>query len=355
MAQKLPSVVRRRAGVRVHKPPVAASAGGLVYIKTGSGSLDAHASQYDLLIVSQEGITGAVAQTPPAVFYTSPQVNAAGDYAIDTATATANGWLLRDASNNLMSTSFFGQTLLDPGNQGARDAFAAEVIDRMNGWGADGIFHDDIQGLWSGFGGSFASGTPKSTVTGVAYTQATWEAAAVGWCQSVGAAVLAAGAKYMVFNATKFISGDSASDTGAMVAAFWTSIGGACNTHLCREYWCTNGSNFAKRLVGSAWNENWDGWQALVATTHTLGTSFLGLDPGGFAADQSVYSRASLLLDWQPGDLFGLDPPGWSAAWTGNVGSPLSAKYQVGQEWRREFGAGTVSVNPTTGVPSLPA
>lgn len=337
-------------------PPPTTSTKHVTYFKLGPGELptDGRTADYEALVVSQGGISGAAAQTPPALFYTSPQTTPGGDYALTTGTASANGWLLKNSAGSILNTSF-GQPLLDPANQGARVAFSDELARRIASYGADGVFHDDVQIYWGGFQGDFNSNTPINSSTGAAYTQSSWQSACAGWCQYVGSRIKTQLGKYMVFNARGFISGDGRSDTGELTKIFWSSIGGAAATHLCIEYWVYTPQG-TQRLVGTAWNQNWDGWQSLVAHAHTLGTNILTLeDAGGEAVP--VYARATALLDYAPGDLFvwaqGTGP--WRASYTKNLGAALSSKYRVGSEWRRDFQGGTIAVNPTTGTASIPS
>jgi hypothetical protein len=74
-------------------------------------------------------------------------------------------------------------------------------------------------------------------------------------------------------------------------------------------------------------------------------------------AESQVYARASALLDYLPGDLYVWDngtSSQWRSAHCKNMGAALGAKYQVGNEWRRDFAGGTVRVDPTLGTSYIP-
>jgi hypothetical protein len=335
--------------VATSTPPPPATGSGLAYIKLGSGALPpTNIDKYELLIISKNNITAATVAHPNVLFYTSPQVHPTSTIQISYQQANANNWLLKDANGQLMSTSF-SQYLLDPGNQAARVAFADSVLAEINQFGAEGIFQDDLSGNWQLFQGAFGSGTPRRA-DGTAYTAASWEQAVVGWAQYVGGRVVGAGHN-MIFNANKFVPGDGRSDTGELVRDFWSAIGGECNTHLMREYFaCLGGGQFRR---GPGTFQPWAGWQALVAHAHSIGTNIAALDEG--AVSSAVYGRASLLLDYQPGDLFMWSTPTdpWDPSWTKAVGAATGAKVAAGNGWTRQFQNGSATVDPVAGTASI--
>jgi hypothetical protein len=328
-------------------PPSTGS--GLAYIKLGSGSLPpTNIDKYQTLIISKNNIQNATAAHPNVLFYTSPQVNPSSTIQISYQQANANNWLLRDTNGQQMTTSF-SQYLLDPGNQAARVAFADSVLAEISQYGAEGIVQDDLSGNWQLFQGMFGSGTPRKA-DGSAYTAASWEQAVVGWAQYLGGRVVGAGHQ-MIFNANKFVAGDGRSDTGELVRDFWTAIGGACNTHLMREYFACLGGGTKRRGPGSF--QPWAGWQALVAHAHSIGTNIAALDEGG--VDSAVYGRASVLLDYKPGDLFMWATPNdpWDASWTKDVGAATAAKTLSGNAWSRQFANGRATVDPNAGTAAV--
>ena len=339
-------------------PPPSAVTKNVAYMKWGGGELPtANTQSFEVLFLGQGGV-GAAPATPPACFYTSPQVTVPGtgwDYAVGYDQANAGGWMLRDATTNALLTIGTGQYFLDPGNQAARVAFADSVLARCSQWNAEGIFHDDVQGWWAGLQGAMGSATPKSTTTGTAYTQASWQAAVAGWCQYVGGRLKANG-KICAYNAVKYIStgGGTAENNGDQVKELWSAIGNA-GTHLCCEFWVFTPQG-GRRRVGGEWFNQWDGWQSLAAFAHSLGTGFMTVHDTTALSD-AIYSRASAMIDYVPGDLFvrttGLTNP-WDASFAKDLGLPSAAKYRVGNEWRRDFAGGTVRVDPVAGTATLP-
>jgi hypothetical protein len=260
--------------------------------------------------------------------------------------ARANGWILKNSSGGEIVTPSYGDPLADPGNSAYRQACATRLINFLGSHHADGVFFDDVTGDSLNVGG--LPSRPPAYPTAQA-----WEDAIVGFVNYVGGALKSQGF-YVVANASKWISGDSGSDTGLLTAGFWQRLAPGASG-LMTEYWLQNPNNVSQlRLAGSEWYNNWTGWQRLVSVAQNAGVDFFGLTYGASTDTRAmVYGKACFLLDWNgKGGAFvwepsnSLDP--WNSAWATAIGTPSAAKYQVGAGWRRDYSAGTALVNPGT-------
>jgi hypothetical protein len=183
-------------------------------------------------------------------------------------------------------------------------------------------------------------------------TQQAWAAAQLSFLAAVGPALRAHG-YYVLVNASGYIPGDQASDDGSSTAAWWRLLAPYVNGLLNEYYQQISDGSDALRSAGGAWNQNWDGWQRLVATAQSLGKDFVGIAYGPSSDTQRMsYAKASFLLDWNGrGGAFIYEPEDhdanpWNPAWTANIGQPAAAKRRVGDGWLRRYSAGLTLVNP---------
>jgi hypothetical protein len=143
------------------------------------------------------------------------------------------------------------------------------------------------------------------------------------------------------------------SNDGTNTVVWWQQLGPYVNG-LVNEYWAetANGSD-QLRATGTAWYQQFDGWQRLVQTAQAAGDDFYGLTYGA-AGDTATmsYGKASFLLDWNGGGgafiyaTTNNTDPG-SSAWTTDIGTPTAAKQQVGVGWMRTYSGGITLVNPS--------
>lgn len=343
-------------------PPPTTSTRHQVYIKWGAGeSPPDHQTDYEVLAVAYPGVSTALTYGRPVIHYISPATTNYYFAPVTQTTARSNGWFLKNASGTELTTSF-GWPLLDPGNADARTAFIQGVIARVTqGTAHHGVFHDDTQYVWYGFGGTLGSNTPINTTTGQPYTRTQWIDNTVGWIATVCGA-LKQFMPYVILNfggwdPTQSWDGRGNSyfnlatvfqDAYSAVAASGPVLSTG-PTHFCNEYWMYNGGGGQRTGVG------FSAYQGLIPYCQALGYHMMPLDDK-VGTEAAIYSRVAALLDYQENELWTY-PRGtaqWNSAWSKDMGNPLNAKYQVGNEWRRDFENGMVTLNSVTGIATIP-
>jgi len=274
--------------------------------------------------------------------------------------ATANGWILKDASGNNVSYGSSGYYLADVGNPSYQQAWVSAMTSILSSTpGIDGVMIDNVQGSLF---------TPSPTYP----DNASYRAAMQSFIGAVGPALMAKG-YYVDVNA-------SMNDT--TTSGWQTSFGNQCDgsqaiwwyrqlapdvNGFTSEYWEMNWDSAGSiRLSGtSSCSQNWDGWERLVAAVQGMGKDFIPITSGtsdSAGVAKSTYLKASFLLDYDGGSsafVYAAGGPGnysaqvddqmGGAAWTLNLGQPVAAKYQVGIGWRRDFTGGTVVIDPASG------
>jgi hypothetical protein len=306
-------------------------------------------SSYSTVVVSQDDAPAAAALPGRSlVYFAGPDVNTQWNAGVTYSQATANGWLLKDASGNLLvNKSFANDYVGDIGSAAYQSQWVTNVSAFLASSGADGVFIDDI----------IRDPRPLAGTYPAKYsTQAAWEAAMVSFVKTVGPALKAKG-YYVLINATGYTPGDAGSDNGSLTAQFWQELGPSVNG-LCTEYWqqTAEGSYTLRASGTSTWMQNWDGWQKLVPTAQAMGNDFVGMSYGATGDTRTMmFGAASFLLEWNGTsgsymfDPFDNSDP-WNPAWTTNIGSPAAAKQQVGAGWMRVYTGGVALVNPSPSV-----
>jgi len=261
-------------------------------------------------------------------------------------TALANGWLLKDAGGAYLTNAGFpGMYVGDVGSSGYQQAWVTNVSALLSRNGNDGVFIDDVIGEIVGLtGGKYPAKYPD---------QASWENAMASFIEYVGPALKSRGF-YVLANANKYVSGDSGTDNGALVAQWWRRLGPSVSG-LMSENWAQHPLDNTKlRGTGPDWWNNWDGWANLVSVAQSMGRDFVGLQYASSTNTRVMtYGKASFLLLWNgDGGAYMFNPDGsgdpWNPAWTTDIGTPSAARYQVGSGWRRAYSGGTVLLNPST-------
>jgi hypothetical protein len=303
--------------------------------------------RYAYVLVGRQAAAAAARQPGTSlVYHSAPSVNTEWDAGIPYAVALAKGWLLSDASGELLRnvrfpTSFVG----DVGSPEYASEWAGRVARYLARVGVDGVYIDDVVGDPTNItGGRFPARYPS---------QAAWEDAMVSFVRTVGTALKSRGF-YVLANAHKWIEGHPDSDNGRLEAQFWRRLA-PWVSGLQTEYWLQDPTNVARvRGLGPEWWNNWDGWQRLVRVTQSAGADFFGFTYGSPGDTRAMrFGKASFLLDWD-GDggafIFALTERGdpWHPDWTSDLGRPIRAKSAVAPGvWTRRFERGRVIVNAT--------
>ncbi len=258
--------------------------------------------------------------------------------------AAANGWLLTDASGNLLTNqSYAGDYVGDVGSSSYQQAWISNVLAYLAANpGVDGVFVDDVLYDLKPLAGTEAAKYP---------TQQQWATAMSSFVAAVGNALRSHG-YYLAVNASGYVPGDSNSDNGTNTVAWWQQLGPSVNGLMNEYYMETSNGTDTLRSTGGSWAQNWDGWQRLVATAQSMGDDFYGVMYGAAGNTAAMtYGKASFLLDWNGGggafmygNNDGSDPT--SSAWTTSIGTPAAAKQQVGVGWMRRYSGGVVLVDP---------
>jgi hypothetical protein len=257
--------------------------------------------------------------------------------------AAANGWLLTNSSGNYM-TSPYGAYAADIGSAAYQKAWITNVLNYLAARpGIDGIFIDTVvMDPKASFGG-YPALYPST---------AAYSAAMVSFVQAVYAALHAKG-YYVALNGCAYKSGDSTYSDGTSTIDWWKRLGPYADGLMDEDYAETSSDTL--RATGTAWSQQWDGWQRLIGVAQSMGTDFVGLEYNS-ATDTAAmtYGKASFLLEWNGGRSEFIykngstDPT--NGAWTTDIGTPTAQKVQVGVGWERDFTGGTVLVNPSPSV-----
>ena len=277
-------------------------------------------------------------------YFAGTDVNVNWSTGVPYSQAAANGWLLTDSSGNLLvNRQTSGNYVGDVGSSAYQQAWITNVLSYLSSHpGVDGVCIDDV----------LYDLTPMTGVEAAKYpTQQQWAAATLSFVAAVGNALHAKG-YYVAVNASGYIPGDPNSDTGSNTVSWWQQLGPYVDGLINESYQETPSGN-ELRSSGSAWNQNWDGWQRLVGTAQAMGKDFIGTTYGAPGDTNTMtFGKASFLLDWNGGGgafiyvtTDGSDPS--NAAWMTDVGQPVAAKQQVGVGWQRGYTDGMVLIDPS--------
>lgn len=259
--------------------------------------------------------------------------------------ASANGWLLKDSSGNLLENTTYASYCADVGSSGYQNEWISNVESYLASHaGVDGIFIDNVLYDPKGDCGAYPAKYP---------TTASWDTAMVGFVKAVYTALHAKG-YYVALNAGAFKSGDSTYNDGTSTIAWWQQLGPYADG-LTNEYYDeTSDGTDRLRTTAAAWYGDFDQWQRLIGTAQSDGDDFIGITYGA-AGDTTAmtFARASFLLEWNGhGSAFIYKIKGSSAdasdpSWTTDIGQPIGAKSAVGVGYERSYTGGTVLVNPS--------
>lgn len=302
-------------------------------------------SRAALLIVSRAQASAAAREPGRSlVYFAGSVVCRPWSCGVPYAQAKRNGWLLTDrAGNVLVSRSHPSNALADVGNPAYQRAWLRNVSRFLNAHHVDGVFIDTV----------LADLVPLTGEESASYpTQRDWARAQLSFIRAVGSALRSHG-YYVLANASGYLPGKHASDTGANTALWWRQLAPYVSG-LMNEYYqeIPTGTN-ELRTTGGAWTQNWKGWQQLIRVAQSHRRDFVGVTYGAPGDTRTMtYGKASFLLDWNGrGGAFVYEPTNdanpWSGAWTQNIGHPLARKRPVGVGWLRRYSRGIVLLNPS--------
>jgi hypothetical protein len=260
--------------------------------------------------------------------------------------AVARGWLLKDANGANILNIAYEHVVGDFGDPAYQQAFVTNVAAFLKRTKNDGIFLDDVIGAPVSFtGGPLPVRYP---------TPEAWENAMASFVAAIGKGLRARG-YYVLVNPSKFVSGDGRSDTAELMTGWWRRLAPHVDGFM-SEYWMQNAVDITqRRAIGSAWYENWTGWQSLQRVAQSAGAEFFALFYAkGTDAQVMRYARTTFLLDWsgrggalmyEPTDR--ADP--FHPMWVKQVGLPVGPKTQRQPGvFQRRFQKALVIVNATT-------
>ncbi len=302
------------------------------------------------MIVSQDDAASAAALPGRSLVYMNgTDVNTQWSAGVPYSQALANGWLLRDASGNLLTSTQYGSYVADVGNSAYQQAWIANTLAFLAAYpGLKGVFIDQVLNDIAPTTGAYPAEYP---------TQGAWAAAMASFISAVGPALQAHG-YYVLVNAVGYIAGDSDSLDGTADVAWWQQLGPSVSG-LMNEYYdqVSDGSNTLRASGTAYWTQYWDGWQRLISTAQNMGKDFVGVTYGAPGDTQTMtYAKASFLQQWNGGNstlIFNptdnSDP--WNSAWTTDIGQPAATSQQVGTGWMRQYTNGIALVNPDPNNP----
>jgi hypothetical protein len=252
------------------------------------------------------------------------------------ANANHPDWFLQDTSGRRINSSAFSSAwMMDVGNSGYQSRWASNVAADLKAHGWDGVFVDDTDADmgWHLNGRTIAK-YPSSSA---------WQSATRSMLASVGPALTSQG--FLVIP-NLYAPWLASYDAQALWKDWIQFTSGAA-----QEYYTKWGTSSSSWFTGNDWT-----WrQQFQIITETAGKIFVGITYAPHADARSMlYARGNFLLNdsgarsalvFEPSDPEASDP--YSATWTIDIGAPLAPRYQVGAAWRRDFGAGTVVVNPS--------
>ncbi len=301
---------------------------------------------YSLVLVSEDDVPAAAALPGRSLVYRSgTDVPVEYSDGVPYSEALANGWLLENASGDLITNTDYGYYIGDVGSSGYQEAFITNALAYLSANpGLEGVFIDNVLRDIDFLAGEYPAKYP---------TQSAWEAAMLSFVEAVGPALRSHG-YYVLLNADGYTGGDGDSNDGTLTISWWQQLGpsvdGLMNEHFQQ---ISDGSNAVRASGTDSWTENWDGWQRLIGTAQAMDKDFVGLtygDPGDTGT--MTYGKASFLQEWNGGgSAFIFNPTDnsdpWDSSWTTDIGQPAAAKQEIGTGWMRRYTDGIALVNPS--------
>jgi hypothetical protein len=170
-------------------------------------------------VIGDSSVSGQLASLPGTslAYFAGTDVNTEWSTGVPYSQAAANGWLLRDASGNLLvNQAYAGDYVGDVGNPAYQQAWISNVLGYLAANpGIKGVFIDDVLYDLTPLAGEEAAKYP---------TQQSWAQATLSFVQAVGTALRAKG-YYVLVNASGYVPGDSNSDDGTNTITWWQELG----------------------------------------------------------------------------------------------------------------------------------
>jgi len=287
---------------------------------TGFSNLD----KYGLVIVSAGGAPQArtLTNARTLIYSNASGIESAYSEGLSYTTAKANGWVLGQGAN--------GKWVVDHRSAALNQAMADAVVSYAKSVGLNGVFLDDVLPM-----------NPYGFIT-----PSGWESGMVSYVHLLHQELNAAGL-YLLTNISAFNDpslGNGDNGSGDLTWAKQLAPDG-----IMSEDWAeTRDGSQRLRTSGTAWYQQWDGWEAFEKGVLAAGMDFVGLSYNANAA----YGYASMLINDNGHAYYihanpdGSDPWG---TWAKNEGAAIDA---AGSNPRR-FQNGTASVNSTAASASL--
>src|SRR3954452_16137260 len=277
-------------------------------------------------------------------YFSGTDVNVNWSTGVPYTQALANGWLLSGSTGSLLTnTGYAGNYVGDVGSAGYQQAWISNVLAYLGAHpGLDGVFIDDVLYDLKPLAGTEAPKYP---------TQQQWAAAMLSFVKAVGNGLRSHG-YYVALNASGYVPGDSNSNNGTNTVVWWKELGPQVNGLMNESYVEASDGADQLRTTGTAWYQQWEAWQRLIAIAQSMDDDFFGLSYGRHGdARRMSYGKASFLLDWNGGGGAFLYQPSdeqdpWNGAWTRDIGRPAGAKRRAGVAWLRRYSGGIALVNP---------
>ncbi|MBA3844720.1 MAG: hypothetical protein H0X39_19230 [Actinobacteria bacterium] len=361
VARSISVTVQNTATPPPPPPPAspATSVSGIGALRFGDSYRNASGyNRYDTLIVGFGDADAAGATSARSLVYKggvdvtdSPNADPGASLSgVNYQEALANGWLLKDASGNVLHASGYGNYLGDVGSLAFQQRWVQNVSTFLLVHHVDGVFIDNVLCSITGLSGAAPAKYPNDTA---------WANAQIAFLAYVGPAMKAKGL-YVAVNS--FCYGP---DDGSANNAWWARV--APNVDgLMTENFEENPSDYTQPLFDAptlSWLGNWRGKLNVITAAQSAGKDALALTYGGAGNTQMMtFGRASFLLVWNGtnGSFIynttdGSDP--WNTAWTAAIGTPTGPMSQAGNAYVRNYSGGYVVVNPSqsTVSVSLPA
>src|SRR5581483_3461469 len=189
-----------------------------VYSLGGNIAKVSNLGAYSLVIGdSADASTLAAVPGRGLAYFAGTDVNVNWSTGVPYSQASANGWLLKDSSGNLLVNKGYPNDYIgDLGSTGYQQAWITNVLAYLSAHpGVDGVFIDDVLADLRPMAGTEAAKYP---------TQQQWAAATLSFVSAVGNALRAKG-YYVALNASGYIPGDPSSNTEAATVSWWQQLG----------------------------------------------------------------------------------------------------------------------------------
>jgi hypothetical protein len=257
------------------------------------------------------------------------------------ATANHPEWFLKDTSGARIAWCDFPHAWqMDLANAAYQREWLANVVASAKAGGFDGVLMDDVN--------ETAAGHLCGRTIAKYPAEADYTAATTSFMAAVGPALRAKG----LLAVPNIAIEDWWTPHGTSVWDKWLSFSSGAVQEYYSKWRHDTGAWFTD---DGQWHNDWSSRQKFLARTESAGKFFIGITyaPAGDVRSMR-YARASFLLDWDGGpSALAFEPTTpeaqdpYSSEWTIDIGTPSAPRFKVGVAWRRNYGGGTVVLNPS--------